>query len=307
MATQATLAQKKIVGGNFLIEETNPQDVFTPEDFNHQHKLIEQTAEDFADQEIVPNADQIEHKDFAFSRELLKKAARPRPDQRRCSGRVRRHGDGQGVLGHHRRPHRQAGLLQPSPWARTSASALCPSSGSAPRSRSRSICPSWPAASGSAPTRCRRALRGSDALNCRTRAVLSPDGKHYLLNGEKMWITNAGFADLFIVFAKVDGEKFTAFIVETHLPGLLPWRGRAQAGHSRLLHLPADPERLPGSGGERARRNRQGRTSSPSTFSTSDASSWARPAWAARAPACRTPSARPRSARLSASRSPISA
>ena len=60
---------------------------------------------------------------------------------------------------------------------------------------------------------------GSDALNCRTRATLSPDGKHYLLNGEKMWITNAGFADLFIVFAKIDGEKFTAFIVERNFPG----------------------------------------------------------------------------------------
>jgi butyryl-CoA dehydrogenase len=60
---------------------------------------------------------------------------------------------------------------------------------------------------------------GSDALNCRARAQLSPDGKHYILNGEKMWITNAGFADLFTVFAKVDGEKFTAFLVEKDFPG----------------------------------------------------------------------------------------
>ena len=60
---------------------------------------------------------------------------------------------------------------------------------------------------------------GSDALNSRTRAVLSPDGKHYILNGEKMWITNADFADLFTIFAKVDGEKFTAFLVEKDFPG----------------------------------------------------------------------------------------
>ncbi len=60
---------------------------------------------------------------------------------------------------------------------------------------------------------------GSDSLNCRTQAELSADGKHYLLNGEKMWITNAGFADLFIVFAKVDGEKFTAFMIEREFPG----------------------------------------------------------------------------------------
>ena len=59
----------------------------------------------------------------------------------------------------------------------------------------------------------------SDALNCRARAELSPDGKHYILNGEKMWITNAGFADLFTVFAKVNGEKFTAFLIERSFPG----------------------------------------------------------------------------------------
>src|SRR6185295_13051681 len=61
---------------------------------------------------------------------------------------------------------------------------------------------------------------GSDAMNCRTRAVLSQDGRHYILNGEKMWITNSGFADLFTVFAKVDGEKFSAFLIERNTPGL---------------------------------------------------------------------------------------
>ena len=61
---------------------------------------------------------------------------------------------------------------------------------------------------------------GSDALGAKTKAVLSADGKHYLLTGQKMWITNAGFADIFIVFAKVDGEKFTAFIVERNFPGV---------------------------------------------------------------------------------------
>src|SRR5207253_6977453 len=63
------------------------------------------------------------------------------------------------------------------------------------------------------------ASSGSDALNCRARAELSKDGKHYVLNGEKMWITNAGFADLFTVFAKIDGEKFTAFLIEKNFPG----------------------------------------------------------------------------------------
>src|SRR5207253_2707030 len=61
---------------------------------------------------------------------------------------------------------------------------------------------------------------GSDALGAKTKAVLSEDGKHYVLNGQKMWITNAGFGDVFTVFAKVDGEKFTAFIVERTFPGV---------------------------------------------------------------------------------------
>ena len=68
------------------------------------------------------------------------------------------------------------------------------------------------------------------------RAQLSPDGKHYILNGEKMWITNAGFADLFTVFAKVDGEKFTAFLVEKTFPGF-SIGGRAQDGHPRIFYL----------------------------------------------------------------------
>ncbi len=63
---------------------------------------------------------------------------------------------------------------------------------------------------------------GSDALAARTRADLSPDGKHYILNGQKMWITNGGSADLYTVFAKVGGEKFTAFLVERTYPGVQP-------------------------------------------------------------------------------------
>ena len=83
---------------------------------------------------------------------------------------------------------------------------------------------------------------GSDALNCRARATLSSDGKHYILNGEKMWITNAGFADLFTVFAKVDGEKFSAFLVETNFPWILGGCGRTQDGDSRVVDLPDHSE-----------------------------------------------------------------
>ena len=64
------------------------------------------------------------------------------------------------------------------------------------------------------------ASSASDAMNAKARAVLSPDGKSWILNGEKMWLSNAGFADVYITFAKVDGEHFTAFIVEKGMPGV---------------------------------------------------------------------------------------
>ena len=102
------------------------------------------------------------------------------------------------------------------------------------------------------------ASSGSDAMNIRARATLSADGTHYLLNGEKMWISNAGFADLFTVFAKIDGEKFSAFLIETRHARPHDWRGRAQARHPRLLHLPADSLRLQDAGREPAWRSGQG-------------------------------------------------
>ena len=82
---------------------------------------------------------------------------------------------------------------------------------------------------------------GSDATAARTTAVLSPDGKHYVLNGVKQFITNAGFADLFTVFAKIDGEKFTAFLVERALSRRLDRPRGAEARHQGLVDAPADP------------------------------------------------------------------
>jgi butyryl-CoA dehydrogenase len=218
MATTVTPAQKKIVGGNFLIEETNPHEVFTPEDFNDQHKLIEQTTEDFATQEIVPNADRIEHKDFAFSRELLKKAAglgltsvdipeeyggaeMDKVSSAIIADRIAKHGSFAVTFS----AHVGIGTL-PIVWFGTEEQ----KAKYLPRLASGDWVGAYALSESSS---------GSDAMNARTRAVLSADGKHYLLNGEKMWITNASFADLFVVFAKVDGEKFTAFLVERSFPG----------------------------------------------------------------------------------------
>jgi alkylation response protein AidB-like acyl-CoA dehydrogenase len=78
---------------------------------------------------------------------------------------------------------------------------------------------------------------GSDALNAKTRADLNAAGTHYVLNGQKMWITNAGFADVFIVFAKIDGDKFTGFIVERGTPGFT-LGAEEDKWHQRLVHAP---------------------------------------------------------------------
>ena len=218
MATTVTTAQKKIIGGNFLIEETNPQDVFTPEDFNDQHKLIEQTAEDFAMQEIMPNADRIEHKDFAFSRELLKKAAdlgltsvdvpeeyggaeMDKVSSAIIADRIAKQGSFAVTFS----AHVGIGTL-PIVWFGTGA-------------QKKKYLPRLASGEWVGAYALSESSSGSDAMNARTKAVLSADGKHYLLNGEKMWITNASFADVFVIFAKVDGEKFTAFIVERTFPG----------------------------------------------------------------------------------------
>ena len=239
MATTVTPLQKKIRGGNFLIEETNPQEVFTPEDFSDQHKLIEQTAEDFALQEIVPNADRIEKKDFAFSRELLKKAAElgltsvDVPEEyggsemdKVSSSIIADHIAKSGSFAVTFSAHVGIGTL-PIVWFGTEA-------------QKKQYLPLLASGEWVGAYALSESSSGSDAMNARTRAVLSADGTHYLLNGEKMWITNAGFADVFVIFAKVDGEKFTAFIVERTFPGLQPRSRGAQAWHSRLVHLSAD-------------------------------------------------------------------
>jgi butyryl-CoA dehydrogenase len=217
MATTAT-PSTKITGGSFLLEERRPDEIFTPEDFTDQHQLIAQTAEEFALHEIVPNIDKIEHKDFSITRELLKKA-------------------GELGLGSVEIPEAYGGLEMDKVTAAVIADHIAKYAGFAttwgghtgigtlpivyfgteeqkkkylPRLASGEIVGAYALSEASS---------GSDALNCRARATLSPDGKYYVLNGEKMWITNAGFADLFTVFAKVEGEKFTAFLVEKTFSG----------------------------------------------------------------------------------------
>jgi len=217
MATTAS-PRVTIAGGSFLLESRRPEEVFAPEDFNEQHRLIAQTAEEFAQNEIVPHIEKMEHKDFSVTRELLKKA-------------------GELGLSGVEIPEAYGGLEMDKVTAAVIADRIAKYAGFATtwgghtgigtlpivyfgtEEQKKKYLPRLAAGEIVGAYALSEATSGSDALNCRARATLSADGKHYVLNGEKMWITNAGFADLFTVFAKVDGEKFTAFLVERTFPG----------------------------------------------------------------------------------------
>jgi alkylation response protein AidB-like acyl-CoA dehydrogenase len=218
MATATAVPKNKIAGGSWLIEDRTPEETFTPEDFNEQHQLIAQTAEEFAQNEIVPNIEKIEHKEWAVTRALLKKASEigianvDVPEQYGGSDmdkvssaiiadRIAKSGSFSVTFG----GHVGIGTL-PIVFFGT-------------EDQKKKYLPKLASGEWVGAYALSESTSGSDALNCRTKAVLSADRKHYVLNGEKMWITNASFADVYIVFAKVDGDKFSTFIVERGFPG----------------------------------------------------------------------------------------
>jgi len=218
MATISAIPKSKISGGSFLLEERRTDDVFTPEDFTEQHQLIGQTAEEFAVNEILPNSEKIEHKDFTVSRDLVKKAgdlglsAVEIPE---AYGGLEMDKVTAAVIADHIAKY--AGFA--TTWGAHSGIGLLPIVYFGTEEQKKKYLPRLAAGEIVGAYALSEASSGSDALHCRARAQLSADGRHYILNGEKMWITNASFADLFTVFAKVDGEKFTAFLVEKTFPG----------------------------------------------------------------------------------------
>ncbi|HEY6338198.1 MAG TPA: acyl-CoA dehydrogenase family protein [Candidatus Sulfotelmatobacter sp.] len=218
MATTAT-PSTKISGGSFLLEERHPEEVFTPEDFTEQHQLIGQTAEEFAVNEILPNIEKIEHKDFSISRALVKKAGElglSGVEIPEAYGGLEMDKVTAAVIADHLAKY--AGFA--TTWGAHSGIGMLPLVYFGTEEQKKKYLPRLAAGEIVGAYALSEASSGSDALNCRTRAQLSADGRHYLLSGEKMWITNAGFADLFTVFAKVDGEKFSAFLVERTFPGI---------------------------------------------------------------------------------------
>lgn len=210
----AVVEQKQIVkGGAFLIEERTTEDIFTPEDFTEEHRMIAETTRQFIDNEVNPRVDELEKHDWALARELVKKAA----ELGLISANIPEEYGGLGL-------DQTSGALVGENIGRCASFAttlgaesgigLLPIIYFGTEAAKQKYLPKI--ASGELITAyaLTEAGSGSDAMAAKATARLSEDGTHYILNGEKMFITNGGFADIFIVFAKVDGDKFTAFIVE---------------------------------------------------------------------------------------------
>jgi len=201
-----------------LLESRQPDEVFTPEDFSEQHQLIGQTTEEFALNEIIPNIDKIEHKDFSVTRDLLKKAGElglSSVEIPEAYGGLEMDKVTAAVIADHIAKY--AGFA--TTWGGHTGIGTLPLVYFGTEEQKKKYLPRLAAGEIVGAYALSESTSGSDAMNCRSRAQLSADGKHYILNGEKMWITNAGFADLYTVFAKVDGEKFSAFLVERTFPG----------------------------------------------------------------------------------------
>ncbi len=220
MTTSTDIPRKsKTKGTAFLIEESAPQDVFTPEDLSEEHLAIGRMVDEFWANEVEPNLPAIREKKPGLALSVLRKSAElgltgmtipeqyggmamDLPSLMVAAEHMGRDGS---YLGWHS-VHTGLGTL-PIVFFGT-------------EQQKRKYLPKLATVEMLAAYALTEPLAGSDALAARTRADLSADGKHYMLNGQKMWITNGGAADLFTVFAKVGGEKFTAFLVERAFPGV---------------------------------------------------------------------------------------
>lgn len=220
MSTQTAKEKTPVLkGGSFLIEDRAPSEIFTPEDFTEEHLMIGQTAADFVNDEIVPAEPELEKKNWTLLVELLRKGA----SLGLCSVDIPEEYGGLGL-------DKISSMLVAEKISSSASFATTLGGhagiGTLPivyfgnEEQKQKYLPRLATAELPAAYALTESGSGSDALAAKTRAVLNEAGTHYVLNGEKMWITNAGFAELFVVFAKVDGEHFTGFIVEKSFPGV---------------------------------------------------------------------------------------
>src|SRR5437867_1428441 len=244
MGTTATTTGARIKGGSFMIGSRSPDEIFTPEDLSDQHKLIAQTATEFVEREIVPCVKEIEEKKPGLLRELLQKAA----DVGLCAIDVSAKYGGleldkiSSIIVAEK-------MARNGSWAVTLGSqagiGILPIAFFGTEEQKMKYVPKLASAEWVGAYALSEAGSASDALNVKTRATLSADGRFYILNGTKMWITNGGIADVYVVFAKVDGEKFTAFIVERSFPGVSPGAQEHKMGIRGSSTTPVNLENVP--------------------------------------------------------------
>jgi len=214
-----TEQQNILNGGEFIIKSSTAQHTFSPEDFSEEQKMIQDTVEDFNASEIFPNTEKIEKQENDIAATLLEKFG------------------ALGLLGTHM-PEEYGGMDMDFNTNTIIGEAVGPSGsfsvaynahtgiGMLPilyfgtAEQKNKYLPKLITGAYKASYCLTEPSSGSDALSAKTNAILTEDGQHYILNGQKMWITNAGFADIFTVFAQVDGDKFTGFIVERGTEGL---------------------------------------------------------------------------------------
>ncbi|MDF7814620.1 acyl-CoA dehydrogenase family protein [Hymenobacter sp. YC55] len=213
------VTNKLVKGGEFIIKETDAQDIFTPADFSEEQNMMHQTALDFVEKEVQPLLERLDNHEEGLMRGLMEKAGQlglfgvSIPEQYggldmdfTTSLRVT-----EGVGGGH---------SFPVAFAAHTGIAMLPILYFGNEEQKNKYLPGLTNGELMGAYCLTEPGSGSDALGAKTKAIPTEDGEHYVLNGQKMWITNGGFADVFIVFAQVDGDKFTGFIVERNTPGL---------------------------------------------------------------------------------------
>ena len=218
MATAVNRSPKR-AGGSFLIEDQPAREVFTTEDLTGEHHAIERTAREFFDKEVAPHVEAIQHGERDLAVEILRKAAALGLESVLTPERY----GGMGM-------DLASAMIVDEQLARDGSFAAWHGAhsgiGTLPllffgtEQQKEKYLPKLSSAEFVAAYCLSEPHAGSDALAAKTRADLAPDGSHYVLNGQKMWITNGGKADLFTVFAKISGEQFTAFLVERAFPGV---------------------------------------------------------------------------------------
>ncbi len=212
--------EKLVKGGEFMVQDLEAKDIFIPEEFDEEQKMIAETCRDFLDTEVMPNLDRIDKQEEGFVRGLLDKAGElgilgiSTPEELE--------GFGQSFV-----TSMLASEVMGSAYSFAVTYSCHTGIGSMPilyfgnEEQKQKYIPKLSTGEWAGAYCLTEPGAGSDANSGKTKATLSEDGKHYILNGQKMWITNTGFADVFTVFAKIDNDRvLSAFIVERDFPGL---------------------------------------------------------------------------------------